>query len=361
MKKSVFVEVVRLLIVLVLLSSGYGLGIRYDAAFFGATLGASMGYVVGGVLGRLLRRTMGEVEAQTDQYSVGELLSGSVGALLVGMLAALVASPAIIILPAPWGSALFCLIVWAGVHAGFRIMRRKSSELLSLAGLSDRVLVGASEDVDRDSVLIDTSVLLDGRLLRLARTGFLHRNLLVPGFVLDELRGMSGSQDSAVRRRGRSGLESLEAIRREALLHVRVPEEEIPEIEDVDAKLISLASRLDVPLLTNDEALGQVAEVRGVRCLNLHRLVKSLSAVHTPGEVVNLAIVKEGQHPGEGVGFLDEGSMVVVSDVSGRVGQDLEVRITKSIRTPRGQIFFAAPAAKSPATATADALRTSGA
>ena len=100
------VEVVRLLIVLVLLSSGYGLGIRYDAAFLGATLGASLGYVVGGVLGRLLRRTTGEVEAQTDQYSVGEFLSGSVGALLVGMLAALVASPAILLLPARWGSSL---------------------------------------------------------------------------------------------------------------------------------------------------------------------------------------------------------------------------------------------------------------
>ena len=113
-----------------------------------------------------------------------------------------------------------------------------------------------------------------------------------------------------------------------------------------------------MPLLTNDEALGQVAEVRGVRCLNLHRLVKSLSAVLTPGELVNLSIVKEGQHPGEGVGFLEEGSMVVVADVSDRVGQNLDVRITKSVRTPRGHIFFAAPATKSRAAEMADAAET---
>ena len=133
----------------------------------------------------------------------------------------------------------------------------------------------------------------------------------------------------------------LEAIRRDALLRVQVLEDEIPEIETVDAKLVALASRLSVSLLTNDDNLSQVGELRGVHCLSLHRLVKSLSSVLTPGEVVNVSIVKEGQHEGEGVGYLSDGSMVVVSDGADRVGRDVDVIITTSVRSPRGIIFFA--------------------
>jgi uncharacterized protein YacL len=236
---------------------------------------------------------------------------------------------------------MFCLIVWAAVNLGFQIAWKRSSEILSMVGLTEPSPVADDASPNRDAVLIDTSVLIDGRLLRLSRTGFLHRNLLVPCFVLDELQGLADSQDPTTRRKGRIGLESLEAIRRDALLHVHVPEDEIPEIETVDAKLIALASRLSVSLLTNDDNLSQVAELRGVHCLSLQRLVKSLSSVLTPGELVTISIVKEGQHEGEGVGYLPDGSMVVVSDTADRVGQDVDVVITTSVRTPRGIIFFA--------------------
>jgi uncharacterized protein YacL len=247
-------------------------------------------------------------------------------------------------------------VVWIGMYAGFRIVSGKSSELLALAGWSDQPLLAARTAANRDAVLIDTSVLIDSRFLRLSRTGFLHRNVLIPGFVLDEIRGLADSQEPPVRRRARAGLESLEAVRQDGLLTVQVIEEEIPEIEEVDAKLVALATRLSVPLLTNDETLGRVAELRGVRCLNLHRLAKSLSSVLTPGELVSLSIVKNGQHPGEGVGFLEEGSMVVVSDASDHLGREVDVCITTSVRTPRGRIFFASLASSTAAIcASADA------
>jgi uncharacterized protein YacL len=185
--------------------------------------------------------------------------------------------------------------------------------------------------------------LIDGRLLRLAQTGFLHRNLLVPCFVLDELQSLADSRDEKVRRKGRIGLESLTAIQRDTRLCVRVSEEQIPEIEAVDAKLVALATRLSVSLLTNDEALSRVAEIRGVHCMNLDRLTKSLRAVRTPGEVVHVTILKEGQEKDEGIGFLQDGSMVVVADAAELVGHELEVRITGSATTPRGRIFFASP------------------
>jgi uncharacterized protein YacL len=227
------------------------------------------------------------------------------------------------------------------VNLGFRLAWKRSSDILSIVGLFEPLPVVNDASANRDAVLIDTSVLIDGRLLRLARTGFLHRNLLVPNFVLDELQGLADSQEPTMRRKGRIGLESLEAIRRDALLHVHVPEDEIPEIETVDAKLVALATRMSVSLLTNDDNLSQVAELRGVHCLSLHRLVKSLSSVLTPGELVSVSIVKAGQHDGEGVGYLPDGSMVVVSETADRVGQDVDVVVTTSVRTPRGVIFFA--------------------
>ena len=338
--KSIFVESVRLLIVIVLMSAGYALGSRYHAALFGSVLGASIGYVAGGVLGRYLRSATQRVEVHSAHLSAGELLAGSIGALLIGILAALVSSPAVAILPNRWGWPVFCLVVLMGVNAGFRIFRQKSQGLLALVHLTEQN-PGANAVRARDAVLIDTSVLVDSRLLRLTQTGFLHRNLFVPQFILDELRGLADCPETTARKKARRALESLDSIRRDALLHVHVIEDQIPEIEEIDAKLIALASRMDLPLLTNDEPLSRIAELRGVRCLSLHRLTRSLSSVLSPGELLQVAIVKTGQESGEGVGFLDEGSMIVVAGASDQVGQEVEVRVTSSARTPRGRIFFA--------------------
>lgn len=342
MKKPIFVEIVRLLIVLLCTTGGYGVAMRVGSPLLGAMLGAAVGYVAGGVGGRFLLRAMGEVEEHTARYSVAEFFAGAVGALLAGLLGALVGVSAIGVLPGRWGWPVFALIVWIAVYGGFRITRRKSSEMLAMAGLSDPVALRGVGAPGSDAVLLDTSVLVDGRLLQLARTGFLPRELLVPAFILEELGALADSPDPALRRKGRHGLESLEALRRDSLFRVRVLEEEVPEIEEIDAKLLALASRHSVSLMTNDQALGHIAEIRGVRCLNLQRLARSLRSVHVPGEVVHITLIKEGKASGEAIGFLDEGSMVVVADAADRLGQDAEVRITKVVRTPLGRMFFAA-------------------
>ncbi len=291
-----------------------------------------------------MRSATERVEAQTESLSAGELVSGMGGALLLGLLGALVASPAIVFLPAHSAGPIFCLVVWISVNAGFRIGRFKSAELLSMLQISEDARGGRPVQTDRDSVLLDSSALLDSRILRLSRSGFLHRNMLVPEFVLEEVRRLASVQDAASRRKARWALDSLEAVKRDGLLNIVVLEERVPELEDVDAKLVALATRLQVPLLTNDEPLSRIAELRGVRCLSLHRLARSLSSVLMPGERLTLSIVKEGQEPGEGVGFLDEGSMVVVSDAAGLVGEEVDVCVTSTARTPRGRIVFAAVA-----------------
>jgi uncharacterized protein YacL len=239
---------------------------------------------------------------------------------------------------------VFAIITWIGSFTGFRIATTKAAELFRLLGLSMGPLAPKSEVPGGradDAVLLDTSVLLDGRLIELARTGFLRRDLLVPAFVLDELQSIADSQDTVKRRKGRRGLEILEALRRDRRLRIHVPSEELPEIQEVDAKLIALANRLSVALMTNDQALAGVAEVRGVQCLSLARLAQSLRPSVVPGELVQLAITREGLRPGEGVGFLDDGSRVVVGDAAQLIGQQVEVRISSSLQTPGGRMLFA--------------------
>jgi uncharacterized protein YacL len=340
LRKSAFVEISRLLIVLLCTFAGYELAGRLGAPLLGVTMGAGVGYVSGGLLGRFLMSWMGGLEERVVRSSAGEFLTGAVGAVLVGTLATLIGVATVGLLPGRLGWPVFALVIWIGVYAGYRIASTKSRELLALAGLSDgqRVVAGS---LKRDAVLLDTSVLIDGRLLQVARSGFLHRDLLVPRFVLDELHELADSREVVLRRKGRRALETLDALKRDRLLRLQVPEDEIPELEAVDAKLVALATRLSVGLLTNDQALASIAEIRGVRCLNLHRLTASLRPFLLPGESVSLSISKEGRQPGEGVGFLNDGSMVVVADASRLVGQQAEVRITGSARTPVGRTFFA--------------------
>jgi uncharacterized protein YacL len=343
LRKSVFVEIVRLLILLGCTAAGYGLALRYDAALYGTILGAAIGYVCGGVLGRFLQRAVVEVEARAAQVTAGEFLTGALGALLLGALGGLVGVTAVGLLPGAWGWLVFGLTVWTGAHAGFRIAWKKSGDMLSLAGLSEGSPPLGPAAESRDAILVDTNVLIDGhRLVRVARTGFLHRNLVVPTFVLDELQALSDSNDPERRTSGRLGLEALEAIRRNPGMHVHVPDDEFPEVETVDAKLVALATRLSVPLLTNDQPLTRVAELRGVRCLSMNRLANSLSPVRRAGEIVQLKITKSGQHEGEGIAYLEDGSMVVIADASHKVGFEADVRITSSVATARGRIFFAA-------------------
>ena len=344
-----FVEIVRLFIVFLATAAGFTLG-RGDAtaagngAILGATLGACVGYVAGGVVGRLIHHTMGRFEQGLERTSAAQLLAGAVGAAALGLLSALVAVPAIVLVPGKWGWPVFGLVVWVGIYEGYGIASRKAEDLLGLAGLSTRPLVRATpygHRTDTDAVLVDTSAVIDGRLLAVARAGFLHCALLVPRFVLDELQSIADAQDPVRRRRGQRGLDLLSALQSESDLDVHILDDEVVEIEEVDAKLVALARRLEVGLLTVDANLQRVAELQGVRCLNLHRLASGLRPVHVPGETVLLPITREGKEPGQGVGFLDDGTMVVVGDAAPLVGEEIQVRITGNVQTSVGRMLFA--------------------
>ncbi|MBW3557881.1 MAG: hypothetical protein KY454_13190, partial [Actinobacteria bacterium] len=197
-----FVEIVRLFIVFLATAAGYTLGqgtptaASGNGAIVGATLGACVGYVSGGVVGRLLRQAMGLVEERVDEVHPGRLLAGAFGAAVVGALGALGGVPFVVLLPGLWGWPIFGLFVWTGLYLGWRLTSRKYEELLGLAGLSTRPLVRASPyGPETQAHLVDTSAVIDGRLLAVVRAGFLKGPLLVPHFVLDELQSIADAQD----------------------------------------------------------------------------------------------------------------------------------------------------------------------
>jgi uncharacterized protein YacL len=188
--------------------------------------------------------------------------------------------------------------------------------------------------------LVDTSAVIDGRLLSLAQAGLLSGALLVPVFVLDELQGIADAQEPNRRRRGRRGLDLLDAIQKVPGITVDVVEDAVPEHGEVDSKLVALAQRLRVGLITVDVPLQKIAELRGVRCLNLNQLTDLLRDVHIPGEVITVPISKQGREPGQGVGYLPDGTMVVVTDAAPFVGSELNVRIGNTTQTSVGRMIF---------------------
>lgn len=345
---EVFVEVVRLLIVAVFTAAGYSIGggasaTDGSAPLVGALLGACVGYVHGGVAGRFLRRAMGRFEERVERASAAALFAGSLGALALGVLATVAGTAAVVLLPGNWGWPVLGLLVWLGVYAGFSVGFRKGEELVALVRPRPDIDFAPARPALGPLVLVDSSAAIDGRLLAVAGTGFLPGHLAVPRFVLDELQGIADASDPTRRRRGRRALETLDALRHDPEVGLTVLDDEVPELEEVDAKLVALARRLDASLLTTDAALAAVAELQGVRCRNLDRLATGLQPVLVPGETVKLMVSRPGRDPGQGIGFLDDGTMVVVSDGALLVGNETDVTITSSVRTSKGRMFFASP------------------
>jgi len=345
-----FVEIVRLFVVFLATAGGFAIGAggggseADKGAVLGATLGASFGYVLGGVVGRLLRRAMGVVDRRIEQAPAHHVFAGAVGGIALGGLTGVIGVPAVLLLPGRAGWPLLGLCIWVGAYQGYSYGCRKSDDLLAMAGLSSRPLVRASPyggKVEQDAVLVDTSAVIDGCLLPLAKAGFLRDALLVPRFVLDELQGIADAQDPYRRRRGRRGLEMLEALREHTGVEVHVLDDEVPEHDEVDAKLVALARRLRTSLVTVDEPLQRVAELQGVRCLSVRRLTEGLRPTYVAGEELSVHISRPGKEAGQGVGFLEDGTMVVVTDGASALGHDTAVRVSSSVPTSMGRMLFA--------------------
>jgi uncharacterized protein YacL len=188
--------------------------------------------------------------------------------------------------------------------------------------------------------ILDTSVIIDGRIADICETGFLDGTLVVPQFVLRELQQVADSSDSLKRNRGRRGLDILQKIQKMSGVHVQIVETDFPEVREVDLKLIELARKMSGKIVTNDFNLNKVAQLRGVAVLNINELANSLKPVVLPGEVLRVFVIKEGKEQGQGVAYLDDGTMVVVDQGRKALGRTIEVTVTSVLQTTAGKMIF---------------------
>lgn len=299
-------------------------------------LGASIGYVFGGILGREITNASNRFQRRISELDTPAIILGAAG-FVVGLLAAFLISSALfryIERPVWLGFVATVLLYAFGAYAGVALFTLPSRErLLAWPG------AGAPVDA-RPPKLLDTSAIIDGRFAELARTGLLEGPLRVPRFVLVELQTLADSADDTRRARGRRGLDLLTSLSA-GPEEVLVMEADYPEIPTVDAKLVRLALSSGGALVTVDYNLTKVARVEGAHVLNVNEAADALRPVLLPGDALRLAITKEGKEPGQGVGYLGDGTMVVVTDGAEAIGTEGDAEVTSVLQTSAGRMVFA--------------------
>ena len=323
-------------------------GVRELYAVVIGLLGALAGLVL---TPYITTRPVKYIIAKLGKISPQTLLSGIIG-LVVGLLvAALLAFP-LSMLPDPLGQILPFVNVLIFGYFGISIFVMRQKEIfgalrsrfstrgssLSGKGSNTEDLMGSGSD---RTILLDTSVIIDGRIADVAKTGFLVGTLLIPRFVLNELQYVADSADALRRQRGRRGLEVLSQLQKDALIPVKISDIDVEGVREVDDKLVVLARQLRCPILTNDYNLNRVAELQGVAVLNINELANAVKSVLLPGEVINVKIIQEGREQGQGVAYLDDGTMVVVEDGRGLINKEVTVTVTKVLQTAAGRMIFA--------------------
>jgi uncharacterized protein YacL len=284
---------------------------------------------------RFVRRAINEVPIE-------RLLMSIVGAVVGLTLALLVAYP-LSLLGGTLGNVLPSFVSVVGAYLGMATFGIRSREILDAA--SERVGVRGQRSGVASSrkLILDTSVLIDGRIADVAETGFLGGTLIVPRFVMNELHRVADSSDVLRRNRGRRGLAVLNKIQRSDTIPVRIVDEDFEGIVEVDDKLVALALQLSAAIMTNDYNLGQVAEAQGITVLNINQLSNAVRAIYIPGEVFPIRVIQEGRDPNQGVGYLDDGTMVVVENGKNYMDRTIRVLVTKLINRDTGRMIFAIP------------------
>ncbi|MGZ4595943.1 MAG: TRAM domain-containing protein [Actinomycetes bacterium] len=349
---SAVVELLRLCVVVFFAGVGYYLaGVLsndtrgpvlgvFSVIGLGIVLGSALGYVLGGVLGRGTVGVVRRTEAGLRETPAEQIVAGAVGAVIGVLVAVGVTWPVFLVNRPVLTIPVFAFVVVALGMLGYRLGTSKRDAVLGMfgarVGLAERPVPAAAFPR-----ILDTSVAIDGRILDVVRSGFLHGKILVPTPVLGELQGLADAGDDQRRGRGRRGLEVLEALRRERGVDVEVLDEDVPAVPEVDAKLVRLCLDRSAALLTLDTNLAKVAALAGVRVMNLHALALALRPPVIAGDDVPVLIIKPGKEPGQGVGYLDDGTMLVVERGRDFVGREVTVTVTSVLTTANGRLVFA--------------------
>jgi uncharacterized protein YacL len=346
---TLVLEVLRFLVVAFFAGAGYQVGssVGSGSTVFGALngtaigliLGSGLGYVLGGVLGRTTAASAQRVGSSLHATSAEELVAGALGTVGGVLLGAGTAWPVFFLRQPYLAFPLFAFVCVSLGYVGFLVGASKREGVLAMfgqrAGLGPQTPATAA--LPR---IVDTSVAVDGRVLDVVRAGFLHGRMLVPTPVLSELQGLADAGDDLRRTKGRRGLEVLEALRREPGVEVEVLEADVPAVPEVDGKLIRICLDRDAALLTLDTNLAKAAALAGVRVLNLHALALALRPPVAAGDDVPVLLLKPGKEAGQAVGYLDDGSMVVVEKARASIGSEVTVNVTSVVTTANGRLVF---------------------
>jgi uncharacterized protein YacL len=293
----------------------------------------------------LTTRPMRALRSMLNKQSAESLFSGLIG-LVAGLLtAALLAFP-LSLLPHPFGQILPFIGVLIFGYFGVALFVMRQNDIANILGtISNRRENGTSASWSQSSrtILLDTSVIIDGRVADIAKTGFLPGALLIPRFVLNELQYIADSPDSLRRQRGRRGMEVLSELQKAPSVVVRVSDIDVEGVREVDDKLVILARQMKCPILTNDFNLNRIAELQGVPILNINELANSVKSVVLPGELMMINVIQEGKEAGQGVGYMEDGTMVVVENGNRYLNRQINVTVTKVLQTAAGRMVFARP------------------
>ena len=302
-------------------------------------IGAVIGVFVAPLAQALFEVELNEAEVAIERLTPSELVGGAIG-LIVGLIIAFLAKSVLfefLSVTSPVGSyiaiLLYVLVSLFAAYLGARVgAKRKIGSVLRIPGAAAAGQEGAAK-------IIDTSVIVDGRVLEIVETGFLDGPLVVPRFVLRELQLIADSVDGIKRARGRRGLELLAKL--QELATIEIADRDYDDIAAVDAKLVRLAKERRAKLVTNDYNLNRVAQVEGVAVLNVNELAEAVKPVVLPGEELHVAIVRDGKEPHQGVGYLEDGTMIVVENGRRLIGEETDVQVTSVLQTVAGRMIFA--------------------
>ena len=303
---------------------------------------------------KLLVSTNKLIERNLSKMSVSEIVFGAIGAIIFLVITYFLTMPLSGLWPAVGGLLTIILNILAAL-LGANIAIKKKDEILNYLqnvrikpsglGLKDK---GDHEDkkvkvYEGTPKILDTSVIIDGRIFDICKTGFIEGKLIIPFFVLEELRHIADSSDSLKRNRGRRGLDILNKIQNELDIKVEIWEKDFPDIAEVDSKLLKLATVVSGKVVTNDYNLNKVAEFQRVPVLNINEMANAVKPMLLPGEEMNLLISKIGKEQNQGIGYLDDGTMIVVEDGKKYVGMLIYVIVTSVLQTAAGRMIFAKP------------------
>lgn len=339
--QGVMVEILRLVIVALFAVGGWEVAARLrpeatNELLVGTLLGAGVGYVLGGVFGRSTASAVSELERELRRVPAAEILAGGIGLALALVLATLLAFP-LYHLPRRAAYPVVAIVYLSFAYLGYKLGRAKSDELFGLFGVKPRAAGTLSGEV----VVLDSSVILDSRLIAMVQQGFLRGTLLITRGVLDELQTVADSSNAGRRARGRRALDTMILLKRDPTVDLLLIEETRPQGEPVDSELVRMARTRGATLLTNDSGLAKVALALDVPVRSIHALAEALRPEVVSGQQVPVRLTRRGKESGQAVGYLDDGTMVVVEEADHLLGDTVTVTVTNALQTSTGRLIFA--------------------